>query len=562
MGWQDGTPVTAAPPAWASGTPLAPQVSDPTDGMSVADKVLAGFGKAFSDSGLGAEQIAAWVGQHIPGVDPASARAWAAQLAQQADERKRLDAPLMKTGPGFAGNLAGQVAQTLAVPVGAPETALGRVLASAGVGAGQGALQPIGQDDSRSWNTALSAGLGAGGQAVGNAIGSLASGAKAATPQAQAAVDLANANGGVVTRGQASQSGFIQRLEKMLASLPGSGRFYANAEAKNQAAALNALHNVTGGDAGALIQAAGAGKNFIVDQPMIDDLRGVGQQFAGLADRDAPNGALKTVEQYVGGSQIANPALQGFSASAKAQAIAQGVPEFIGGTSPKYAVGDVMPMVGPQGDFNNYQALRSLYGKRAWGGGDDADKAAYSAVQDALDNAAMRSLQAQGADPTAIANARLAYAAQKIAQPARIVDGNGNVVGYSPAKLAARVAQVDASQPGMIDRLGPAGQTLRDLAAFGRVATPVKSSGTAEGNIAGKVATLDILKDVLSGQGLGHVAAGATGLLAGPWGVNTVLQGTRNGIPLLRSMPAPVSMTLRQLMSAVPAALPYANASQ
>jgi len=89
--------------------------------------------------------------------------------------------------------------------------------------------------------------------------------------------------------------------------------------------------------------------------------------------------------------------------------IAQGVPEFIGKTPPKLAVGDTMPMVGPYGDFNNYQGLRSLYGYRAQSG-DPADKAAYNLIQDTFDNAAQRSLAAQGADPNTMKAVQQAYA--------------------------------------------------------------------------------------------------------------------------------------------------------
>jgi hypothetical protein len=166
----------------------------------------------------------------------------------------------------------------------------------------------------------------------------------------------------------------------------------------------------------------------------------------------------------------------------------------------------------------------------------------------------MRSLAAQGTDPTILTAARQAYAAEKIAQPARIVDPVTGDVAYDPAKLAQRVVATDRAQPGMIDRLGDAGKALRQLANFAQTAQPLKSSGTAEGHIAGGLATGALLGDALSGGGLHHLGAALAGLYVTPRIVNAALEGSRNGIPLLRNMPAPAALTLRQLATAVPAA--------
>lgn len=545
--------------------PLTPSsgIDSPTHGMSAPQLFAAGIGKGAMDLFRGARNAVTDVLAGPP-FAPQELKDLAAQWRQQSDQIKAQDAPLMKSGWANAGDITAQMLPAFAVPLG-ELGAWGRIGASAGMGALQGAVQPVGVNDSRGVNMALGAGLGAVGQGVANGIGAVARGAVPANAQVQAAQDFANANGGVLTRGQISGSPWMQRIEKMAASLPGSSGFYKGAAAANAKAVNAGIDAVTGGNAGALIQNAGAGRMLNFDQPFFADMGNIGQNFAGLADRDAPNGALKTVEQYIG-SQTPNPALAGFSASAKAQAIAQGVPEFIGGTVPKFQVGDAIPMVGPYGDFNNYQALRSLYGQRAQVG-DAADKAAYGLVQDAFDNTAQRSLAAQGTDPSTMKAVQQAYAVQKIAQPARVVDADGNV-SYNPTKLAGAVERTDARKPGMIDNLGTAGQQLRQVAAFGRVATPVSSSGTAEGNIAGHVLTGGMalgaagggLGEYLSGGALHHLGLGIMGLMTMPKLVNTAIQGTRYGIPLLRDASPTVQNTLLRAGTALPlGSIPYAT---
>ena len=122
---------------------------DPTRDMSGLDKFRAGMGKAFVDVGRGA-------GQLVGAVDRASV-----------DESRRLDAPLMATGAGMAGNIAGNVAAyaPLALVPGA-NTVVGAGL----TGAAMGATQPVGEADSRLKNTAIGAALGSLAQYGGNKL--------------------------------------------------------------------------------------------------------------------------------------------------------------------------------------------------------------------------------------------------------------------------------------------------------------------------------------------------------------------------------------------------------
>jgi hypothetical protein len=116
--------------------------------------VLAGAGKAFKDLGRGAGQLVGMVPQ------------------DDIQESERLDAPLMATGAGKAGNIMGNVAAlapTAFIP--GANTYTGAAL----VGAGAGLLQPVAEGDvlaGKTKNAAIGAGLGVAGQATGEAIAS------------------------------------------------------------------------------------------------------------------------------------------------------------------------------------------------------------------------------------------------------------------------------------------------------------------------------------------------------------------------------------------------------
>jgi hypothetical protein len=126
-----------------------PEVYDPTEGMSGLDKFRAGIGKAFVDVGRGVGQLVGAVSRD----DVAEAR--------------RLDAPLMNTGAGTVGNLAGNVAllaPTAMIPGANTVTGAGVIGATAGL------LQPSTSTTETLANVALGGAGGAGGQAIANKI--------------------------------------------------------------------------------------------------------------------------------------------------------------------------------------------------------------------------------------------------------------------------------------------------------------------------------------------------------------------------------------------------------
>ncbi len=147
--------------------------------MSGPQKFAAGMGKAPMDLLRGAQQVAPMLPQVM---DPFGLTAKILGKADQKeiDEAKRLEKPLLNTGAGTAGNIAGSVLTTLpAAFVPGANTVAGAGL----VGAVGGALQPTSEGDSRLLNTGLGAAFGAGSQ---YGLGKLATAAEARLAAKQA----------------------------------------------------------------------------------------------------------------------------------------------------------------------------------------------------------------------------------------------------------------------------------------------------------------------------------------------------------------------------------------
>jgi len=216
---------------------------DPTSGMGATERVLAGAGKAVADTGRGLRQLAEYA-------LPANAERSAA-LAEDVAESRRLDAPLMDTTAGTAGNICGHILTALTPGVALKGGATGvsalnalRGGASAGqaarvapaatnalervgsaalapttvrgaatLGALTGAAQPVLDDTERLKNVALGGAAGGAGQAV---LGGLSRVIRPNTsPQVQALLD----EGITPTPGQILGGGF-KRAEEGLTSLP------------------------------------------------------------------------------------------------------------------------------------------------------------------------------------------------------------------------------------------------------------------------------------------------------------------------------------------------------
>lgn len=156
------------------GTDTAPKATaaaparDPTEGMSGSDKFVSGVGKSFVDTGRGIYQLGASLG-HAMGMVPDEKMR---QIQADADESKHLDEPLMNTGAGMAGDIAGGATQIAALPELLPaKLAASPLLASTLGAAAYSGAQPAATGESRGLNTALGAAGGAGGELAGKALG-------------------------------------------------------------------------------------------------------------------------------------------------------------------------------------------------------------------------------------------------------------------------------------------------------------------------------------------------------------------------------------------------------
>lgn len=119
---------------------------DPTADMGKLEQFNAGMGKAFVDIGEGAAQLV--------GAGPS---------AEETKNRKALDAPLMNTGAGLAGNISGNIAALapLSVIPGA-----NTVAGATALGATVGALQPAESARERIMAMLVGGGIGGGTQAA------------------------------------------------------------------------------------------------------------------------------------------------------------------------------------------------------------------------------------------------------------------------------------------------------------------------------------------------------------------------------------------------------------
>ena len=241
-----------------------------TDGMSGFDKFAAGLGKSVYDAGRGIGQLVGAVSQD----DIKAAR--------------KMDAPLMDTGAGMVGDIAGTVGMALlpggllkgaGAVAGSPAlSALGSTLmapktipSALAVGSGMGFIQPAESLGERATNTGIGAAATAVVPAASRAFGAAKSAVepfyesgqqqimgralnRAAGDQApQARAALAGASelvpGSLPTAGQASRNAGIAALERASSAIdPTVTTAYAERMAQQNAARVGALRDMAGTD--------------------------------------------------------------------------------------------------------------------------------------------------------------------------------------------------------------------------------------------------------------------------------------------------------------------------
>lgn len=298
-----------------TGSPDAVAARSPVAGNSFAQNALIGSGKFFTDQALGARQIGATVldtvspqQRDLSSLVTGQAPSRLAALQQEAADKRQIDAPVMATAGGKAGQIATGALST--VPL-AWVPGAGTYAGAALIGAGMGALNPTTANESRLLNTGLGAGLSVAGQYGSNLVGrwlasraaqsaqgtaqgvggaSVGPGSAGAQASVSGSANLTGTGGGVnfgsvgvdesaglnaaqqaaadagaqlgmrTTPGQATGSRALQQLEAKLESQPmTSGPFNAiksnNQQVLNRAAAAAIGENSNTVDASVLSQA-------------------------------------------------------------------------------------------------------------------------------------------------------------------------------------------------------------------------------------------------------------------------------------------------------------------
>lgn len=295
----------------AAPNPVAKQeTSDPTG--SFGENFMAGLGKSFVDTGRGLKQLvdipARFLEQKFGGESVSralgmpTAQESAAATQADIDEAKVRDAPLMRTGGGFVGNVVGQAAQfavpgaaiTKAAPTFAAANAVSRVapkaatLVPAAVSGGAiGAVQPVATGDSRLQQAGLGAAGGAAGQVLANGVGKLATGARdSISPEVAKLVEAARARGIPVTADQALNSKPLNALRATLDYVPFSG---SGAVKDGQQKAFNGAIAKTVGESGDNVGTA---------------LQSAEKRLSGEFDAMLKNNDIRTNDSFIEGLNV------------------------------------------------------------------------------------------------------------------------------------------------------------------------------------------------------------------------------------------------------------------
>ncbi len=427
---------------------------DPTEGMSGFDKFAAGAGKAMYDLGRGAAQLV--------GKGPTAA---------ETDEQKRLDAPLMKTGAGMAGNLAGNVAAslpTMLIP------GVNTLTGAAAVGGALGAMQPVGENDSRLTNTAISAGAGLGGQALGNALGRAVRPVQSTLNQEEQRLAQVALREGIPLDA-AAQTGSkpLQTMNAVFEHLPfTAGPQAAQGEARNAAFTAAALRR------------AGVNGNSATPPVLAGQRQALGQTFEDIAGRNVLD---------------FNQGLTGRLAAITDDAAQHLPPDASNRIA--HSVDQILSQVGQNGQMagTNYQGWRTPLRDLAQGG--DATARYYGQLKRALDEAF--GAQVPGADAEAWRQASREYGNLKTIMQSMGGAGNAATAGnIAPAQLANALSNSVGREGRALGR-----GDLNDLVRVGTrfVRDQVPNSGTAQRQLIQSLLTGG------GGAGLGAAGAGATG---------------------------------------------------
>lgn len=397
------------------------QANSPTTGN---DNFVAGVGKAFVDTGRGIKQL-------FGGTSKA-----------EIDRARQIDAPLMDTGAGQAGVVAGNIAMW-ANPVTVGPRALttgGKLLNAAAGGAVAGGVQPVATGESRARNTGMGVAWGAGGQAVGSALGAGARYVPKGDIEKRSAARYAESVGVKLGAGELADRGFIKNATSQMERLPFSGgraRQISNEKAITKAVAGELGVNsdkltprVFGKRMGALgddFNRLSEKNSLALDKQLMDDLARV----------------QKESDELVGTGQISQNWINSLISKADESGVVSG---------------------------KAYKSFDSNLGKIIKTGGEKAY--ALGELRDAVRNAMDRSISPE--DAADWARIRKQYAVGKTIEPLVAKTKDGLI---PPAQLMGRMTADKMGKTRMAqDRSGEMGR----LARLGSYLKDAPDSGTAD----------------------------------------------------------------------------------
>lgn len=249
------------------------------DGLSGAERFWAGAGKSVMDNALGTAQVlSSDLGPVVAGIPglvtrEIGKRGFSDRLQQEARDRAELDAPLMESGAGIAGNITGNLLQLIGPGVAARGTSVASAVLPTTIrggalqGAALGAAQPVTGEGQRGVNALAGGAFGGIGAAAGNALGSLYRGARnvlaggglSSTDQRVANVlarEATNPNALAITPsavpgvqrtlGEATGDSGLMALENTVRS--GNRRVFEPVDLRNNAARMDQLQRIAGTD--------------------------------------------------------------------------------------------------------------------------------------------------------------------------------------------------------------------------------------------------------------------------------------------------------------------------
>lgn len=398
---------------------------DPTAGMSGTDKFLAGAGKAFVDLGRGVGQLTGQVSR------------------DDIKESRRLDAPLMNTGAGMAGNIAGNIAAlvpTAAIP------GVNTVGGAAALGAATGLIAPSESTGETVMNVGGGALMSGGAQKLANALTNPVK--SSLSPEQIRLATVAQNEGIPLSASQQTGNKVLRALDAAFENIPSTAGAQA-AQQADQTAAFTA----------AALKRAGIQGNSATPDVLLAQKKALGKTFEDIAGRNV----LKLDQTVINDiTDVVNNASRRLTPD-QAGTVAR-------------TVDDILSQVNANGAIagTQYQGWRSELGRLARG--NDAQAHFFGQLKKALDKGF--SSQISGADDAAWKAASREYGNLKT-----VTDAMGGQ-GINPASGNVQPAQLARALSNSVGREGKAlGRgDLNDVVRVGStfLSDKVPDSGTAQ----------------------------------------------------------------------------------